>query len=85
MKVTVKEKTENEIDFSVAGQLLISTIKDTIKDKRLVLTSGEFYGEAFSGVAINESIDSDIRRGVFHNEWNSKFFKKFNGTITIEQ
>lgn len=82
MKVTVEEKKEEKIDFSIAGQYLIST-----DSKRLVLTTGKSDKDNlfFEGVAINEEKESDIRIGQIHNKWNGYWFRKFNGTITIEQ
>jgi hypothetical protein len=81
MKVTVKEKTENEIDFSVKGQLLISTDGLGV----IVLTNGEYNQIVFNGVALNKPDGCPIPIGVLHDDWTKNLFKKFNGTITIEQ
>ena len=79
MKVTVKENKVDEIDFSVVGQYLIST------EKRIVITSGEHKKHDFSATALNEDLHSNYRQGDYHDRWQKSFFKKFNGTITIEQ
>jgi len=81
MKVTVKEKTENEIDFLVVGQLLISKSKG-----RIIITDGsKFEDLSFSGFCISSDDDEDTFQKTYRTDWIQKNFKKFNGTITIEQ
>jgi len=77
MKVTVKEKTENEIDFSVAGQYLINHAG------RIVITSGEYKCDKFSATSLNDI--SNVHQGEYFDGFNKHEYKKFNGTITIEQ
>jgi hypothetical protein len=76
MKVTVKEKTENEIDWN-KPQLVISKTEYSI----IVQIS------ANQQEAINEHnfVGQELSRGLFSVRWKKSFFKKFNGTITIEQ
>lgn len=84
MKVTVKEKTENEIDFSVAGQLL-SLIQDNNKPM-VVVTNGKYSKNCFEAtLLIDYDKTSEKLIGEFSNGFIKSNFKKFNGTITIEQ
>jgi hypothetical protein len=76
MKVTVKEKTENEIDWNVVQLVISKTEKDFIvqisKDQ-----SRAFDDDCFVGQKLDD--------GDFVINWRKNAFKKFNGTITIEQ
>jgi hypothetical protein len=74
MKVTVKEKTENEIDWN-KPQLVISS-----------------HGECIVQTSIDQSESAEchfsgqkLSNGGFSTNWRKKAFKKFTGTITIEQ
>lgn len=78
MKVTVKENKVDEIDFSVKGQILIY-------NKSIVVTTGKHSEDEFEAFCISLKDKSD--RGLFKTtyDWNKSVFRKFNGTITIEQ
>ena len=82
MKVTVKEKTENEIDFSVAGQYL-KLINDN-GFMLLVFTTGIHDFEEFEGIVLIDE-ENVYLKGAILKSWSKRKFKKFNGTITIEQ
>lgn len=83
MKVTVKEKTENEIDFSVAGQLL-EMIRPSGK-RLLVVTDGNHNETQFGAFLFycEEGILNSAKNFSLWLERNE--YNKFNGTITIEQ
>jgi hypothetical protein len=82
MKVTVKENKVDEIDFSVAGQLL--TLIDNGSKYLIVITNGCNSDDEFTAtVVLNQgvgNVEGSVSKG-----WRKKSFKKFNGTITIEQ
>jgi hypothetical protein len=73
MKVTVKEKTENEIDWG-KPQLVISKEGFIIQVSCIQKSSED---RCFSG--------QDLKSGLYSNDYVKSAFKKFNGTITIEQ
>jgi hypothetical protein len=73
MKVTVKEKTENEIDWN-KPQLVISSDGDIVQTCINQSKSAECN---FSG--------QKLCNGDFSINWRKNAFKKFKGTITIEQ
>ena len=76
MKVTVKEKTENEIDWNKPQLVISKTEKNFIvqisKDQSRVLDDDCF-------------VEQKLDDGDFVINWRKKAFKKFKGTITIEQ
>jgi len=73
MKVTVKEKTENEIDWS-KPQLVISNRDEVVQ---ISIDQSRSESNCFSG--------QKLSNGDFSPHWRKNAFKKFNGTITIEQ
>lgn len=83
MKVTVKENKLGEIDFSIAGQLL-ELIRPSGK-RLLVVTDGTKNDEEFGAYLFN------CEEGILNSQDNFELwlirseYKKFNGTITIEQ
>lgn len=74
MKVTVKEKTENEIYWS-EPQLVISMDGEVIIQTSMNQSKSD--ENTFSG--------QKLSNGDFSTNWKKDKFKKFNGTITIEQ
>jgi hypothetical protein len=83
MKVTVKEKRENEIDFSVKGQML-EMIRPSGK-RLLVITDGNGGANEF-GASLFYCEEGILNVEQNFQLWLNKHeFKKFNGTITIEQ
>lgn len=76
MKVTVKESKEKEIDWNesqlVVSKTEINYIVQISRDQSK--TSGN---ELFSGQRLST--------GEFSANWKKSAFKKFKGTITIEQ
>lgn len=76
MKVTVKEKTENEIDWN-EPQMVISKTENSI-----IVQISTNQSEAMNE---HNFVGQELNRGIFSVRWKKSFFKKFNGTITIEQ
>lgn len=78
-KVTVKENKVDEIDFSIAGQWLISD------NGFIVMTTGNHKDGLFECILLHGCGICTIKESKTDNEWSKKYFTKFNGTITIEQ
>lgn len=84
MKVTVKEKTENEIDWDAPQLLILHRTEGDL----IILSNGKYTEISFEGVVISEEDERNRHINAlfsFSEKWNKRKFKKFNGTITIEQ
>jgi hypothetical protein len=80
MKITIKENKTSEIDFSVAGQWLITPYKSG--KRTLVQTTGKHDSDVFEGVVIITE-QNHIKPLEKYDSFGKDSFKVFKGTLTF--